>query len=54
MDEGEPQLYGTQIKDGKLYDLESPKTVNKRRQEMGLGPIEDYLKAFNLSLETNE
>ncbi len=29
MDQGKPQLFGSQIKDGKLYDLEEPKTVNK-------------------------
>lgn len=49
MEEGKPQLYGSQIKNGKLYDLESPETVNKRRQEMGLEPIEDYLKRFGIS-----
>ncbi|WP_412986022.1 DUF6624 domain-containing protein [Pontimicrobium sp. IMCC45349] len=49
MEEGKPQLYGSQIKNGKLYNLESPETVNKRRQEMGLEPIEDYLKRFGIS-----
>ncbi len=51
MDEGKPQIYGSQIKDGKLYDLEEPETVNKRRKEMGLGPIEDYLKGFGITYE---
>lgn len=49
MEEGKPQLYGSQIKNGKLYNLESPETVNIRRQEMGLEPIEDYLKRFGIS-----
>jgi hypothetical protein len=53
MDEGKPQIFGSQIKNGKLYDLESPETVNKRRQEMGLEPIEDYLKRFDISFDTN-
>ena len=53
MDEGKPQIFGSQIKNGKLYDLESPENVNKRRQEMGLEPIEDYLKRFGVSYDTN-
>ena len=53
MDEGKPQIYGSQIKNGKLYDLESPESVNERRQEMGLEPIEDYLKSFSISFEAH-
>lgn len=53
MDEGKPQLFGSQIKNGKLYDLEEPETVNQRRQEMGLEPIEDYLKRFDITLDAN-
>jgi len=53
MDEGKPQIYGSQIKNGKLYDLEEPETVNERRQKMGLEPIEDYLKRFNITFDTN-
>ncbi len=52
MHEGKPQIFGSQIKNGKLYDLESPETVDKRRQEMGLEPIEDYLKRFDISYNT--
>ena len=46
MDEYKPQIYGTQIKKGKLYKLESPETVNDRRAEMGMKPIEEYLMQF--------
>lgn len=53
MDEGKPQIYGSQIKNGKLYKLENPKTVNERRKEMGMEPIEDYLKYFNIQFNTN-
>ena len=53
MDEGKPQIFGSQIKNGKLYDLEDPKTVNERRQEMGLEPIEDYLKRFKITFDAN-
>ena len=48
MDEGKPQIYGSQIKGDKLYQLENPETVNQRRKEMGMGTIEDYLKNFNI------
>ncbi len=52
MDEGKPQLYGSQIKNGKLYKLASPNKVNERRKEMGMGPIEGYLKRnFNIDYQ---
>ena len=53
MDEGKPQIYGSQIENGKLYKLENPKTVNERRKEMGMEPIEDYLKYFNIKFNPN-
>ncbi len=53
MDEGKPQIYGSQIENGKLYELENPKTVNERRKEMGMEPIEDYLKHFNIQFNPN-
>ena len=54
MDEGKPQIYGSQIKNGKLYKLENPETVNERRKEMGMGTIEDYLKThFNIEFNPN-
>ena len=53
MDEGKPQIFGSQIKNGKLYDLEEPETVNERRREMGLEPIEDYLKRFDITFDAN-
>ena len=54
MDQGKPQIYGSQIKNGKLYPLENPETVNERRKEMGMGTIEDYLKSnFNIEYSLN-
>ncbi|UCA57739.1 hypothetical protein KB553_11760 [Chryseobacterium rhizoplanae] len=53
MDEGNPQIYGSQIENGKLYKLENPETVNERRKEMGMEPIEDYLKNFNIQFNPN-
>ena len=46
MDDGEPQLYGTQIEDGKLYDLYEPEFVNQRRKILSMEPIEEYLKFY--------
>ncbi|AZJ35636.1 hypothetical protein D6T69_08940 [Tenacibaculum singaporense] len=53
MDEGKPQIYGSQIKNGKLYKLENPETVNERRKKMGMGTIEDYLKLFDIQFNPN-
>ena len=53
MDEGKPQIYGSQIENGKLYKLENPKTINERRKEMGMEPIDDYLKYFNIKFNPN-
>jgi len=50
--EGKPQIYGTQMKMNyetnklEVYSLENPKYVNKRRNNVGLGPLEDYVKQF--------
>ena len=53
MDEGKPQIYGSQIKNGKLYKLENPETVNERRKKMGMKTIENYLKHFNIQFNPN-
>ena len=53
MEEGKPQIYGSQLKDGKLYKLENPETVNERRKKMGMGTIEDYLSNFNIQFNPN-
>lgn len=48
MDDGQPQLYGSQLKNGKLFKLEAPEKVNERRKEMGMEPLENYLKKFDV------
>jgi len=53
MDDGEPQLYGSQIENGKLYELEAPDSVNVRRKEMEMEPLEEYLKNFNIEYKPN-
>ncbi len=53
-----PQIYGTQIQfidgENKLYKVLDEQNINKRRSTVGLGPIEDYLKRFNISYKSNE
>jgi hypothetical protein len=55
MDRGEKQKYGSQVekKNGSdkwsLYPIEDPQNVNKRRAQVGLGPIEEYLKHFGIN-----
>lgn len=53
MDAGKPQVYGSQIYNGKLYKLENPESVNERRKEMGMETIEDYLKRFGIKFNPN-
>ncbi len=54
MRNGEPQTYGSQIttdpETGEqiVYEVKDPEYVNQRRSEVGLGPIEDYVKRFGL------
>ncbi len=53
MREGKPQIYGSQIRgngDGnfEVYEIENPEYVNQRRAEVGLGPIEDYVKIWDI------
>jgi hypothetical protein len=51
MNEGKPQIYGSQIKKEKLYKLAEPEKVNSRRKEMNMEPIEDYLNYFNIEFD---
>lgn len=50
MRNGKPQTYGSQITTDKetgeqvVYEIREPEYVNQRRKEVGLGPIEDYVK----------
>ena len=46
--EGRPQRYGTQIVEGKLYQLLDPTKVDLWRQEMGMQPLADYLRQMGV------
>ena len=54
MRNGRPQTYGSQIRrDEKtgnqiVYEIWEPEYVNQRRKEVGLGPIEDYIKRWGI------
>lgn len=51
MNQGKPQIYGSQMKRGKLYKLAEPEKVNARRREMNMEPLEEYLKNFNIPFD---
>lgn len=48
-----PQTYGSQLstdENGRqvVYEIRDPEYVNQRRKEVGLGPIEDYVKRWGI------
>lgn len=57
MGQDKKQLYGTQVKKdevtGQYYlaPLKNPTEVNKRRSDLGLGPIENYIKKWDIDWE---
>jgi hypothetical protein len=59
MNEGKPQIYGTQVigRNGnelELYELKDPEYVNERRSELGFEPIEDYLMNWNINFDIKQ
>jgi hypothetical protein len=58
--QGGKQIYGSQIsrddKTGKYYvmPLEDPDNVDKRRQQVGLGPIKDYVSEWGIIWDVKE
>ncbi len=51
MDDGKPQIYGSQVLNGELYNLRSASTVDKRRASVGLGPLKEYLEKLGVSFD---
>ncbi len=51
---GKPQIYGSQIVNDPntgemmVYEIQDPEYVNQRRKEVGLGPIETYVKIWGI------
>ena len=48
MQNGRPQTYGSQINGDTIYEILDEVNVNKRRAEVGLEPLEEYAKQFNI------
>ena len=49
MNEGLPQLYGSQLfGNNAFFPIANIEGVDERRQSMGLGPIKEYARRFNL------
>lgn len=53
--EGRKQIYGSQIgtnpntKKQYVFPLDDPDNVNKRRSDVGLGTLTDYVKNWNIT-----
>ncbi len=54
LDDGKPQIYGSQILGGKLYNLRDASTVDQRRAAVGLEPLGDYLERFGVSFDVEQ
>jgi hypothetical protein len=59
MREGKKQIYGSQVHTDStgrnfLAPLEDPDNVDKRRAQVGLGPLADYLKQFGIKWDLEE
>ncbi|GAA0910145.1 DUF6624 domain-containing protein [Streptomyces thermoalcalitolerans] len=50
VEQGEPQYYGTRINPATLrpYPVRRPQTLDERRQDVGLGPLEEQMRALRL------
>lgn len=50
VEQGEPQFYGTRIDPATLrpYPVRQPQTLDERRQDVGLGPLEEQMRALRL------
>jgi hypothetical protein len=60
LQEGRKQIYGSQVgtdtvtRKNYLLPLEDPDNVDARRAEVGLGPLAEYLKSFDLVWDVEE
>ncbi|MBU2929724.1 MULTISPECIES: DUF6624 domain-containing protein [Flavobacteriaceae] len=60
MMDGKPQIYGSQISKNQdtgewmIYDLKEPENVDKRRTEVGLGPLSEYVKNWNIEFNVEQ
>lgn len=54
MRHGLRQIYGSQITNDGLYPVHDPENLNKRRAEIGLQPIEDYLDRWGFTFKVED
>lgn len=54
MHEGKPQIYGSQVRNGELYELFEPEYVDQRREEIGMGGLKEYLARFNIEFNVEQ
>ncbi len=60
MTDGKPQIYGSQITENRetkkweIYDLKDPKFVDKRRAKVGLKPLKEYTKDFDVQFNIKQ
>lgn len=51
---GEPQIYGSQVMNGKLHELTEPEYVDQRRAEIGMEPLKQYLQRFDIEFTVEQ
>ncbi len=60
MTDGKPQIYGSQISQNRenggwmIYELQNPETVDKRRAEVGLGPLNEYVSQWEIEFKIKQ
>lgn len=59
MDEGKPQIYGTQVirdEQGnyRLYGLEDPEYVDRRRKDIGFGTLQSFLDQYDITFDVEQ
>jgi len=59
MRKGRPQIYGSQIsrdEEGKykVFEILEPEYVNQRRKEVGLSPLEEYVKNWDINWDVKQ
>ena len=54
MNNGFPQIYGSQIVQQNVYKFRDPININKRRAKVGLAPIEEYATRFGFEFKLED
>ena len=54
MHNGEPQIYGSQVANGELYDLFEPEYVDQKSEGIGMEPLKDYLNRLGIEFNVEQ